>query len=128
MRRGYNPRPIENSRRSPPRKKETIVLRLVLVLALTAVAPLEAFCQNRLGGSAAIDTYLDQAVKARIPGIVAVVADANGVLYSGAFGQQDVAKHVTMSADSIFRLASMTKPVTSVAVMMLVEEGKVSLD
>jgi CubicO group peptidase (beta-lactamase class C family) len=104
------------------------VLRLVLVLALVTVAPLQAFCQNRLRDSAAIDAYLDQAVKGKIPGIVAMVADANGVLYSGAFGRQDVAKRVPMSADSIFRLASMTKPVTSVAVMMLVEEGKVALD
>ncbi|HET8698484.1 MAG TPA: serine hydrolase domain-containing protein [Gammaproteobacteria bacterium] len=104
------------------------MLRLVLALALTAFAPLPSFAQHRLADAAAIDTYLEQAVAGKIPGVVAMVADANGVLYSGAFGRQDVAKGVRMTPDSIFRLASMTKPVTSVAVMMLVEEGKLALD
>jgi CubicO group peptidase (beta-lactamase class C family) len=50
------------------------------------------------------------------------------VLYQGAFGRQDVARDVAVRLDSIFNLASMTKPVTSVAVMMLAEEGKFDLD
>jgi CubicO group peptidase (beta-lactamase class C family) len=100
----------------------------VLALALTAFAPLDSFAQSRLADAAAIDAYLEQATAKRIPGVVAMVADANNVLYSGAFGRQDVGKGVRMAPDSIFRLASMTKPVTSVAVMMLVEEGKVALD
>jgi CubicO group peptidase (beta-lactamase class C family) len=100
----------------------------VLALALTAFAPLDSFAQNRLADAAAIDAYLEQATAGKIPGVVAMVADANNVLYSGAFGRQDVGKGVRMAPDSIFRLASMTKPVTSVAVMMLVEEGKVALD
>jgi CubicO group peptidase (beta-lactamase class C family) len=57
-----------------------------------------------------------------------MVADADGVLYSGAFGLQDAARRVPMTTDTIFRIASMTKPVTSVAVMMLVQEGDVGLD
>jgi CubicO group peptidase (beta-lactamase class C family) len=100
----------------------------VLALTLAAAIALPTFAQNRLSDSAQIDAYLSQAVAGKIPGVVAMVADANGVLYSGAFGRQDVAKQVPMSKDSIFRLASMTKPVTSVAVMMLVEEKKVALD
>jgi len=46
----------------------------------------------------------------------------------GAFGRQDVRGGVPMATDTIFRLASMTKPVTSVAVMMLVQEGDLGLD
>jgi CubicO group peptidase (beta-lactamase class C family) len=100
----------------------------VLALTLAAAIAFPTFAQNRLSDSAEIDAYLTQAVAGKIPGVVAMVADANGVLYAGAFGRQDVAKQVSMSKDSIFRLASMTKPVTSVAVMMLVEEKKVGLD
>jgi methyl acetate hydrolase len=105
------------------------VLRFVLVAAAIALAASPADAQHRLPGSAGIDRYLTQTVAdTKIPGIVAMVADAEGVLYSGAFGEQDSAQHVPMAADTIFRLASMTKPVTSVAVMMLVQEGDIELD
>jgi CubicO group peptidase (beta-lactamase class C family) len=56
------------------------------------------------------------------------VVDADGTLYTGAFGRQDAANDVPMATDTIFRIASMTKPVTSVAVMMLVQEGDIGLD
>src|SRR5690606_5396163 len=46
----------------------------------------------------------------------------------GAFGKQNVAQSVPMTMDTIFRIASMTKPVTSAAVVMLMEEGKIALD
>jgi len=105
------------------------VLRLLLVIAFALAPSAATFAQNRLPTSAAIDAFLSRAVEdTKIPGVVAMVADANGVLYSGAFGAQDVAKRVPMAVDSIFRIASMTKPVTSVAVMMLVDEGKIALD
>ena len=103
-------------------------MRLLLVLAVIALVP-PALAQNRLTDAGKIDADLEHAVReTHIPGIVAMVADADGVLYSGAFGAQDVGNAVPMSKDSIFRLASMTKPVTSVAVMMLVEAGKLRLD
>jgi len=80
-------------------------------------------------GVAALDAYLRQAIEATyIPGMVAMVADAERVLYSGAFGKQDVARDIAMRPDTIFRIASMTKPITSVAVMMLIEAGAVALD
>ena len=76
-----------------------------------------------------IDDYLRTAVATtKIPGVVALVTDSEGEIYSAAFGFQNVADSVPMRADSIFRIASMTKPVTSAAVMMLVDEGKLSLD
>jgi CubicO group peptidase (beta-lactamase class C family) len=63
-----------------------------------------------------------------VPGVVALVASRNQILYYKAFGMADVAGQRPMSTDSIFRIASMTKPVTSAAIMLLVEEGKVRLD
>src|SRR5258708_1448260 len=57
-----------------------------------------------------------------------MVAVGGRVTYQGAFGKRDTTKNVPMPADTIFRIASMTKPVTSVAVMQLVESGRVKLD
>ena len=104
-----------------------VAARRAAVVAF-AVAP-PAVAQDRLPSSAEIDAYLTGVVRdTRIPGIVALVVDADRVVYTGAFGRQDVAAGVPMAADSIFRIASMTKPVTSVAVMMLVQEGDIGLD
>ena len=64
----------------------------------------------------------------RHAGVVAVVVTRQGTLYSGAFGKQDAGKNVPLAADSLFRIASMTKAVTSVAAMMMIEQGKMKLD
>jgi CubicO group peptidase (beta-lactamase class C family) len=104
------------------------LLRAAAAFAAFTVAPW-TYAQDGLPSSAAIDAYLTSVVRdTRIPGIVALVVDADRVVYSGAFGRQSVAAGVPMADDSIFRIASMTKPVTSVAVMMLVQEGDIGLD
>jgi methyl acetate hydrolase len=80
-------------------------------------------------GIAAIDGYLQEAQKTTgLPGMVALVVNKDGVIFEKAYGRMDVAKNKPMTTDAIFRIASMTKPLTSTAIMMLVEEGKVSLD
>lgn len=79
--------------------------------------------------AASLDEVLESSVAAgRIPGVVAMVASSDEILYAGAFGQADIANDVPMAVDSIFRIASMTKPLTSVAVLQLAEDGKLSLD
>src|SRR5438477_6807761 len=76
-----------------------------------------------------IDRVLGDAVAAdEVPGVVAAAADGNGVIYEGAFGQRDLGHGPAMTADTVFRIASMTKAITSVAAMQLVEAGKLSLD
>jgi CubicO group peptidase (beta-lactamase class C family) len=76
-----------------------------------------------------IDAVLRGAVEqGKIPGVVAMVATPDAVVYQGAFGKRDVAQGVAMTEDTIFRIFSMTKPVTSVAALQLVEQGKLSLD
>ncbi|MEQ1881827.1 MAG: serine hydrolase domain-containing protein [Burkholderiales bacterium] len=62
-----------------------------------------------------------------IPGYVALVARRGKVAYFESYGVQNPNTKKPMSRDSIFRIYSMTKPVTSVAAMMLVEEGKIRL-
>jgi CubicO group peptidase (beta-lactamase class C family) len=61
-------------------------------------------------------------------GAVVTIAKRGKLVYLRAIGFQDHAKRTVMRADSIFWIASMTKPVTSVAAMILVDEGKVELD
>ncbi|PYT73339.1 MAG: 1,4-butanediol diacrylate esterase [Acidobacteria bacterium] len=79
--------------------------------------------------SNAIEQVLQEAVgEKKLPGVVAMVAVGDRVVYEGASGKRDTIKNIPMTADAIFRIASMTKPVTSVAVMQLVESGRVKLD
>src|ERR1700761_2813314 len=78
---------------------------------------------------AQIDQILRQKCEAKeIPGVVAMAATGNEVIYQGAFGKRDLSKDVAMTQDSVFWIASMTKAITSAAGMQLVEQGKLSLD
>src|SRR5262245_51089108 len=61
-------------------------------------------------------------------GVVAFAADRSGVLYHGAFGAADIATKGPMTEDAMFRIASMTKPVTSIAAMQLIEQKRFALD
>jgi len=62
-----------------------------------------------------------------LPGAVVLIARNGKVAYQQAFGYQDREQKAPMALDSIFRIASMTKPLVSVGVMMLVEEGKLDI-
>jgi CubicO group peptidase (beta-lactamase class C family) len=84
-----------------------------------------------LGGkaSAAIDASLRGAVERNdVPGVVALVTDRERVLYRSAFGVADVSTGRPLTSDALFRIASMTKPITSVALMQLLEQGRIGLD
>ena len=73
-------------------------------------------------------TLRDDTAKGRIAGAVMLVARRGRIAYLESFGLRDKAANAPMGKDAIFRVASMTKPLTSVAAMMLVEEGKIALD
>jgi len=64
----------------------------------------------------------------KIAGGVALIARHGKVVFVDAFGERDRASHAPMREDTIFAIASMTKPVTCVAAMTLVEQGKLGLD
>ena len=88
-----------------------------------------AAAQGGAAQSRQIDAVLRRATDAKeVPGIVAVAANDKGIIYEGAFGTRDLAQGPAMTLDTIFRLASMTKAVTSVAAMQLVEQGRLQLD
>jgi len=76
---------------------------------------------------------LDQSMKSlvddqKLPGLVALVVRNGKIIYHKAHGYSDALNNTPMKIDDIFRIASMSKAITSTAVMMLYEEGKFSLD
>src|SRR5215471_10827812 len=80
---------------------------------------------GRLGG---ISTTLNEFVKDnQLPGILALVQRRGKVVYFGKFGLMDIAARKAIREDALFRIYSMTKPIVSVALMMLYEEGRFSL-
>jgi hypothetical protein len=77
----------------------------------------------------AIDEALHDAVASKaVTGVVAMAANRKGIIYEGAFGVADIPSAQPMKVDTIFRIASMTKAVTSTALMQLVEQGKVAIE
>lgn len=64
----------------------------------------------------------------QIPGAVSIVATRDHVLHACVVGEADVASHRPMTMDTMFWIASMTKPITGCAIMALVDDGKVSVD
>src|SRR6195256_548190 len=116
--------------------------RVAATLALLAVAiavgrPDGACAEPPLSVSASLsraklervgDYVRNEIATGKIPGAVILVQQHGHPVYFESFGARDVASQLPMTADSIFRLYSMSKPVTSVAAMMLVEDGKLRLD
>ncbi len=74
------------------------------------------------------DYFGNEIAEGKIPGAVILVQQHGHPVYFKSFGLRDVATKIPMSPDTIFRLYSMSKPITSVAAMMLVEDGKLKLD
>jgi methyl acetate hydrolase len=76
-----------------------------------------------------IDALLRAAVDAGdLPGVVAMAAGDNGIIYEGAFGTRRLPDNDAMTRDTVFRVASMIKPITTVAALQLVERDRLSLD
>src|SRR5260370_33302648 len=73
------------------------------------------------------DYVRNEMATGNIPGAVILIQQHGHPVYFESFGVRDVASQLPLTADSIFRLYSMSKPVTSVAAMMLVEDGNLRL-
>lgn len=72
-------------------------------------------------------TFQQEVAQGKLPGAVVMVARKGKLVYSQAFGKLNNASGGDMKLDSIFRIYSMTKPMASTALMMLVEDGQVQL-
>jgi CubicO group peptidase (beta-lactamase class C family) len=116
------------------------MVRLVRILVLLVffaacsgfAAPLPQVSPEDVGMSSErlgrLTGILQRAVDSgELPGAVVMVAREGRLAYSRTFGWQDKARDVRMKEDSIFRVYSMTKPIVSVAAMMLIEEGLLGL-
>ena len=102
---------------------------VVLLLLVNIEAAPPASPSIASSGTSAISRFLSDVVaRGDVPGVVAMVVGTDKVLYHEAFGKMNVAQGTAMAKDTIFRIASMTKAVTSVGVMQLVEQGKLGLD
>ncbi len=77
----------------------------------------------------AIDAVLEAAVaRGDVAGVVAMAGNRDGLLYQGTAGVREAGSSQAMTSDTVFWIASMTKAITSVAAMMLVEQGRLALD
>lgn len=102
---------------------------LVMTAALSVVVQGCGRSEPDAGAVAALDAVLAEFVAGQVmPGAVVIVVDDNDVVATSVTGWRDVAERQPMTEDTIFRWYSMSKPITSVATMMLVEEGKLALD
>ena len=113
-----------------PKVKRTVAavaaLAACVMLQQIAAAPPPSL---RASTVSALDAFLHKVVDDRlVPAVVAVVVDSERVLYLRSAGKRDVAAGVALAPDAIFRIASMTKPITSAVVMMLHEEGRLGFE
>ena len=93
------------------------------------IARAKAPSGHAFGTLSHIDSMLRAATRAgEVPGVVALAATANGIVYEGIFGQRRLHEAPAMTRDTVFRIASMVKLITSVAALQLVEQEKLSLD
>ena len=113
-----------------------IVTVTMLLLLLVTIANAQGIPQVKNPGAVGLSKDRLQRISAWIqgdvdkgivPGAVVMVLRKGKIAYFEAFGYRDREKKIPMTRDSIFRLASMTKPFTSLAIMMLAEEGKIQL-
>jgi CubicO group peptidase (beta-lactamase class C family) len=106
------------------------------LLGAIAAAPISAhvetplvvasgFSQERLKRVG--DYFRNEVTTGKIPGAVVLIRQHGRPVFFESFGMRDVATKAPMTDDAIFRLYSMSKPVTSVAAMMLVDDGKLAL-
>ena len=112
-------------------RRALIAALVVLVGVVGARAGYEGRPAHSLSpeGLAKVSDYIrNEVATGKIPGAILLLQQHGKPVYYENFGVRDVATEISMSADTIFRLYSMSKPITSVMAMMLVEEGKLALD
>jgi D-alanyl-D-alanine carboxypeptidase len=112
---------------STPRRAALLLTRTFVLLCLTFVTAVADGIPNDV--AKAVDEYVQkQMTNRRIPGVsVAVVKDGKPVLLKG-YGLANAELNVSANENTVFQLASVTKQFTATGIMMLVEEGKVTLD
>jgi len=102
----------------------------LLLISFTCLGMVSGFGQSAL--SEKPENRISKFVNTRLftiaPGAVVLVARGKEILYYEAIGKNNVEKNTKMTKDAVFRIGSLTKPFTATAILMLVEENKISLD
>ena len=111
--------------------RKAAVTLLILLAAVGAASAGDERDDGRLKREnlTGIDNLIRTEIAERhIPGAVVMIQRQGKTLYLEAFGWRDEANRVPMTTDTIFRIYSMTKPITTVAALMLVDDGRLKLD
>ena len=109
--------------------RRALVAALALLLGVVGAGSEDRAHSFTPEGLAKVSDYIrNEIATGKIPGAILLLQQHGKPVYYENFGVRDVATQLSMSADTIFRLYSMSKPVTSVLAMMLVEEGKLRLN
>ncbi len=117
------------SRRDILKKTATLAAAGALAASRAAIAGAKEPTPPGAGAFLHVDAALRTAISSsELPGVVAMAATENGVVYEGIFGSRRLHEPPPMTRDTVFRIASMVKLITSVAALQLVEQGKLSLD
>jgi methyl acetate hydrolase len=93
-----------------------------------AALPFAADAQQPRSSSAIDEAMRGAVARKEVAGVVVMAADRKGTIYQGAFGVADIAEARPLKLDALFRIASMTKAVTSTAAMQLVEQGRFAIE
>lgn len=110
--------------------RRALLAAFVLLFGVTGAQAGSEGCVHNFTpeGLAKVSDYIrNEIATGKIPGAILLLQQHGKPVYYENFGVRDVATEISMSADTIFRLYSMSKPITSVLAMMLVEEGKLAL-
>ena len=134
------PAPHSGSLRPQPRRAAGVTIVALLVALLTSLTPGRTRAQGlpmatpeSVGLSSATLARLEPAMRAyidsgKLGGVLVAVARHGKLAYLRTVGRADLARGTPLGPDAVFRIYSMTKPVTAVAVLQLVERGKLRLD
>lgn len=107
-----------------PRRRECRLLPTVFWLAVVGIG----FCPGRLAADAIDDLVEAERARQRIPGLAVLVVRGDQTLKSAGYGLADLEHDVPVTAETLFQSGSIGKQFTATAIMLLVEDGKLTLD
>ncbi len=93
-----------------------------------AALPFAANAQQPQSSSAIDEAMRDAVARKEVAGVVVMAADRKRIIHQGAFGVADIDQGRPLKLDALFRIASMTKAITSTAAMQLIEQGRFALE
>lgn len=103
----------------------SFVLGLCTLVAVRAQAPIQLPTEKRVRVETAISSFMS---RQNIPAISVAIVQDNQIIFVGGYGITDLENFVPTKPASVYRIASVSKPLTAVAAMQLVEKGKLDLD